>query len=82
MYAHALWTSKAEDRFPREKLWGALREYGFDGRLLLAVKSLYSCSQVCVGVGIVKSPPFIVGIGFRQGCVLSPFPFFYQVFLK
>jgi len=33
---------KAYDRVPCEKLRGVLREYGVDGRLLLAVKSLYS----------------------------------------
>jgi len=41
------------------------------GRLLLAVKSLHSCSEVCVWVGEVKSRPFIVGVGLRQRCVLS-----------
>ena len=47
---------KAYDRVPREKLWGVLQEYGVDGRLLLmAVKSLYSCSEICVNVGGVKS---------------------------
>jgi len=35
---------KANDRIPREKVWGVLREYSVDGRLLLAVNSLYSCS--------------------------------------
>jgi len=47
---------------PRESIWPGsswkalevLREYGVDGRLLLAVKSLYSCSEVCVRVGRVK----------------------------
>ena len=38
---------KAYDRVPREKLLEVLREYGVDGRLLLCVKSLYSCSEVC-----------------------------------
>jgi len=28
-----------------------LRDYGVDGRQLLAVKSLYSCSEVCIRVG-------------------------------
>ena len=32
----------AYDRVPREKLWGVLREYSAGGRLLLALKSLYS----------------------------------------
>ena len=42
-----------------------------DSRLLLAIKSLYSCFEVCVRVGRVKSRPFTVGVGLRQGCVLS-----------
>ena len=46
---------KSYDRFPREKLWEVLWEYSAGGRLLLAVKSLYSCSVVCVHVGGVKS---------------------------
>jgi len=33
---------KAYDGVPCEKLWGVLREYGVDGRLLLALESLYS----------------------------------------
>jgi len=52
-----------------------LREYGFDGRLLPALKSLYACSEVCVRVRRVKSRPFTVGVGVRQGCVLSPLLF-------
>jgi len=47
-------------------------EHGVDGRLFLSVKSLYSCSKVCVRVGRVKSRPFTIGVGLRQGCVLSP----------
>jgi len=38
---------KTYDGVACEKLWGVLREYGVDGRLLLAVKSLYSSSDVC-----------------------------------
>jgi len=37
---------KAYDRVPREQLWEALPEYGVDCRLLLTVKSVYSCSDV------------------------------------
>jgi len=44
---------------------------GVDGRLLLAVKSLCSCSEVCVHVGKVKSRPFTVGVGLRQECVVT-----------
>ena len=58
---------KAYDRVPREKLRRVLQEYGVDDRLLLVVKSLYACSEVCVRVGKVKSRLFTVGL--QQGCV-------------
>jgi len=63
---------KAYDRVLREKLWGVLREYGADDHLLQAVKSQYSCSDVCVCVGKVKPQPFTVLVRLWQGCVLSP----------
>ena len=46
---HVLLSMKSIWPVPREKLCGVLREYGVDGRLLLAIKSLYSCSEVRVG---------------------------------
>ena len=64
---------KVYGRVPHENLWVMLREYGVDGRLLLAVKSLYSCSEDCVPLDGVKSQPFSVGL--RQWCVLSPLLF-------
>ena len=66
---------KAYDRVPREKLWNVMQEYGVDGQLLQAIKSLYECSEVCVRVDGMKSRPFTVGVGLRQGCVLSPLLF-------
>jgi len=54
---------KADGRFPRAKRWGVLRGNDIDGRLLLAVTSLYSCSEFCVRVGRLKSQPFAVGVG-------------------
>ena len=66
---------KAYDRVPRDKLWECLREYGLDGELLQAVRSLYKLSSACVRVHGSKSNPFTVGVGLRQGCVLSPILF-------
>jgi len=42
------------------------RENGVDDRLLLAVKSMYPCSEVFVLVGRVKPQPFTVGFVLRQ----------------
>ena len=64
---------KVYGRVPRENLCVMLRECGADVRLLLAVKSLYSCSEDCVPLDGVKSQPFSVGL--RQWCVLSTFLF-------
>ena len=52
---------KAYDRVPRDKLWKVLQEYGVNGQLL-RVKGK-------------QSKPFHVGVGLRQGCVLSPLLF-------
>ena len=59
----------AYERFPYEKLCGLLWGHVADGRLLLAVRSLYFCSEVCDRAGEVKSQPFTVDSGFRQWCV-------------
>jgi len=48
-------------------------EYGVDGHLLLAVKSLYSFSEVCVRFSGFKSQRFIAGAEHEQSSVLSPF---------
>ena len=55
------------------KLWGpqSFPRYG--------VKSLHSCSEVCVRVGRVKSWPFTVGVGLQQRCVVSPLLFIVYV---
>ena len=59
---------KAYDRVPRDKLWKVLQEYG-------VIKSFYCRPVVCVRVNGKQSKPFHVGIGLRQGCVLSPLLF-------
>ena len=64
---------KAYDRVARDKLWKVLREYGVGGQLLRAIKSFYCRPKVCVWVNGKQSKPFHVGVGLRQGCVLSPF---------
>ena len=50
-----------------------------NSRLLVAFKSLYPHSEVCVRVGGVKSQLSTVGVGFRQVGVLSPLLFIVDV---
>ena len=66
---------KAYDRVDREAMWNVLRIYGMGGRLLQAVKSMYAGSKACVRVGSEISDWFLVKVGLRQGCVMSPWLF-------
>ena len=66
---------KAYDRVPRDKLWKVLQEYGVNSQLLRAIKSFYCRPEVSVRVNGKQSKPFHVGVGLRQGCVLSPLLF-------
>ena len=66
---------KAYDRVPWDKLWKVWQEYGINGQLLRAIKSFYCWLEVGVRVNRKQSKPFHVGIGLRQGCVLSPLLF-------
>ena len=45
------------------------------GQLLRPVKSFYCRPEVCFQVNGKQSKPFHVGVGLRQGCVLSPLLF-------
>ena len=71
---------------PRESirpgsLWKALGSVAWARcwRPLLAAKSLYSCSDVCVRVRRVKSRPFTVSVELQQWCVLSPLLFIVNI---
>ena len=48
-----------------------LLQYGIDGQLLTAIKSLYMHSEVCVRGNSARTKPFKVSVGLRQGCSLS-----------
>ena len=66
---------KAYDRILRDKLWAVLLQYGIDGQLLTAIKSLYMQFEVCVRVNSATTKSFRVSVGLRQGCSLSPILF-------
>jgi hypothetical protein len=60
---------------PHTHLWYKLEEYGFHGKMLLALKSLYKDIQCRVRVNGNMTEYFRVQCGLTQGCLLSPFLF-------
>ena len=58
---------KAYDGVPKDKLWAVLLEYDVRGQL--------KQSKACVRVNGMKTKPFNVSVGLRQGYVLSPLLF-------
>ena len=63
--------TKAYDTVDRGKMWWCLERLGVNGRFLSFLKALYQDSSCRVKV----QEEFGVGIGLRQGCVLSPLLF-------
>jgi len=63
---------------PSRRSLESAAKYGFEGRPLLAIKSLYYCSEVCVRVGGIKSKSFTVCVGHWQERVLLPLPIAYM----
>ena len=66
---------KAYDTIDRHGMWQMLTVYGVGGKLLKAVQSFYVDSRACVRVGNDVSERFLVNVGLRQGCVMSPWLF-------
>jgi len=66
---------KAYDSINRHLLWKRLYDVGVCGKMLSAVKSLYSSVMSCVRVNSFKTEWFDVKCGLRQGCILSPLLF-------
>jgi len=72
LYCCFLDLKSAYDLVPREALWEVLRRLGIQGKMLAAIRSLYSGCTVSVKVNgrTGKSLPSQSGV--KQGCPLSP----------
>jgi exonuclease III len=63
---------KAFDRVPHEGLWKLLESKGVHGKALNLIKWIYSHSEMRIRMGHLRSEPFNMNRGNRQGCPLSP----------
>ena len=75
LYVACMDFEKTYDRVDRDAMWRVFGMYGINGQLLKAVQSLYEKSEACVSVCREEGEWFEVGVGLRQGCVMSPWLF-------
>ncbi len=75
LFAAFMDLEKAYDRVNRKGLWETLRVYGVGGKLFEGVRSFYENTSASVRVNGELSESFMVKVGVRQGCVMSPWLF-------
>ena len=56
-------------------LWKILKEMGISDHLTCLLKNLYASQEATVRMGPGITDWFQIGIGIRQGCILSPYLF-------
>ena len=67
--------AKASDCVDHNKLWKILQEMGISDHLNCLLRSLYAGQEATARTGHGTTDWFQMGIGVRQGCILSPFLF-------
>ena len=64
--------AKAFDGVDHNKLWKILKEMGIPHHLTFLLRNLYAGQVATVRTGPGTTDWFQMGIGIRQGCILSP----------
>ena len=67
--------SKAYDCINRMLLWYKLDKIGMPVKMLSALKCIYNKVECCVRINGIKTDWFDVGLGLKQGCLISPILF-------
>ncbi len=75
MYAAFMDLEKAYVRVDRKALWNVLKIYGVG---VEGIKVFYREMNTCIKVDGELSDSFTVGVGVRQGCVMSPWLLIYS----
>ena len=60
---------------PRDLLLNKLLQQGITGKFFNIVRGIYTNDQACIKMKNMRSSPFSINLGVRQGCVLSPLLF-------
>ncbi len=63
---------KAYDNADRKALWKVLKIYRVGGQLMVGIKTFYREVNACVKVDGELNASFAVGVGVKQGCIMSP----------
>ncbi len=66
---------RKHNRVNREALWNVLKIYGVGGQLMEGIKAFCSKANACVKVDTEFGDSFAIGVGAKQGCVMSPWLF-------
>ena len=76
--------AKAFDCVDHKKLWKILKEVGIPDHLTCLLRNLYAGREATVRTGHGTTDWFQIGIGVRQGCILSPclFNFYAEYIMK
>ena len=64
--------AKAFDCVDHNKLWKIIKEVGIPDHLTCLLRNLYAGQEATVRTGNGTTDLFQIGIGVRQGCILSP----------
>ena len=72
IYFCFIYYAKAFDCVDHNKLWKILNEMGIPDHLTCHSRNLYACQEAKVRTGHRTADWFQIGIGVRQGCILSP----------
>jgi hypothetical protein len=72
--------TKAYDSIKREHLWEALRDHSVPEYLITLITTIYTNTVAKVRVGDNISDTFSLGVGVKQGDILSPLLF--NIFLN
>ena len=66
---------KAFDCVDHERLWVIMRDTGVPVHMIVLLRRMYTNQEVTVRTEFVETDNIDIGIGVRQGCILSPLLF-------